>query len=165
MPNIKTEISSHNKKILNNINQDKPNTILCNCRSEECPMNGHCLKKNLIYQAEIAGDKSNDPKRYIGSTGNTFKERYRGHKSSFKIKKKRFTTELSKHYWELIDKGESPKITWSIVKEVKSQRSGRNGCNLCNTERYRIAKADKDKTLNKRNELKRTCPHYSKNFF
>ena len=163
MHNIKTEITSHNKKILSN-NQDKPNIALCNCRSGDCPMNGECLKENLIYQAEIHGNDNNS-KTYIGSTGNSFKERYRGRKSSFKNEKKRFATELSKYYWSLIDKGETPRIVWSIIKEVRSRRSGRNGCNLCNTERYLIARADKEKTLNRRNELKRSCPHYSNNFF
>ena len=117
-----------------------------------------------MLEKEIHGN-DNKPKTYIGITGNTFKERFRGNKSSFKNEKKRFATELSKYYWSLIDKGDTPRIVWSIIKEVRSRHSGRNGCNLCNTERYMIARADREKTLNRRNELKRSCPHYSNAFF
>ena len=163
MNNIKDEIAAHNKKILN-YKKDEDNTRLCNCRLEECPMEGKCLKSNIIYQAEIKSNDGNS-RTYIGSAGNTFKERYRGHKSSFNNRGKRYTTELSKYYWKLIDEGETPTITWSIVAEIKSGRGGAYGCNLCNTERYQIARANKERSLNKRNELKRACPHYSKEFF
>ena len=102
---------------------------------------------------------------YIGTSGNSFKERYTGHKTTFKHAKKKNTTELSKYYWKLKDQGKSPNIKWSIVKKINSGFNMKNGCNLCNTERYEIANADREKLLNSRNERKRVCPHYAKKYF
>ena len=58
MPNIRSKINSHNKKIL------QPNPIepqkLCNCLvKEDCPMNALCLTSSILYQATI---KCNDSK-------------------------------------------------------------------------------------------------------
>ena len=162
--NIKSEIRSHN----NALTADRDGMEvekLCNCRKPtDCPMRGECLKKNLVYRADITTDEGDD-KLYIGSAGNDFKERFRNHKVSLSNKLKRNTTELSKFYWSLIEQGKTPKIKWSIVKIVKKNFNTRNGCTLCNTERYLIAKSDKRKILNKRNELKRVCPHYKSNYF
>ena len=161
---IKSEIAGHNKTILSNNKEDKDNR-LCNCRrKDECPLNGRCLTSNVVYQADIS-TKEGDHGTYIGTTGNSFKERHRGHKSSFKYSTKRNTTELSKFYWKMRDEGKSPEIKWSVIAEIKSGYSHRNGCTLCNTERYNIALADKKCLLNKRNERKRACPHYASIFF
>ena len=160
--NIKSEIASSNKSLM--CNKEK-NPKLCNCRKpEDCPLDGKCLIKNIIYKAEITSG-NNESKVYIGSAGNDFKQRYTNHKSSLKYSSKRKTTELSKFYWELKDAGITPAIKWSIIKEIRSGYSLKNGCTLCNTEKYLIACAEKRKLLNKRNELKRVCPHYSSAFF
>ena len=52
MPNIRSKINNHNKKIL----QPKPTEPqkLCNCRiKEDWPMNGLCLTSSILYQATI----------------------------------------------------------------------------------------------------------------
>ena len=160
--NIKSEITSCNKSLMSSEDKDQR---LCNCRSpESCPLDGKCLKKNIIYKAEITTD-AEKTKFYIGSAGNDFKQRYTNHKSSLKYISKRKTTELSKYYWELKEKGITPNVKWSILREIKSRYSLKNGCTLCNTEKYLIACAEKRKLLNKRSELKRVCPHYSSAFF
>ena len=162
--NIKSEIASHNRTLLNSGPEDIGGK-LCNCQKKsECPLEGSCLLSNVVYRAEIStteGDKG----IYIGTTGNSFKERFRGHKSSFKMSSRRNSTELSKFYWKLSDEGKSPTIKWSIIAKIRSKHSLKNGCTLCNTERYKIALADKKNLLNKRNERKRNCPHYSRMFF
>ena len=127
-------------------------------------MSGQCLKSNIVYKAEIKTPEEGE-KIYVGTTGSDFKERYRNHKVSLTNEKKSKATELSKHYWKLKNEGKNPTIKWSIVKEIRSKYSLKNGCTLCNTERYAIAYADKKKILNKRNERKRVCPHYTSNFF
>ena len=127
-------------------------------------MDGKCLTSNLVYRADITTTEG-DHKIYIGTSGNTFKERYTGHKTTFKYKTKRNTTELSKFYWKLRDEGKTPDIKGNIVTQINSGFSLRNGCTLCNTERYEIARAERDKLLNTRNERKRVCPHYAKKFF
>ena len=53
MPNIKSIISSHNRKILkpaNNLQQENPATCI---RKETCPMEEKCLTENVIYEATI----------------------------------------------------------------------------------------------------------------
>ena len=44
-------------------------------------------------------------------------------------------------------------IEWKIVDSIKINNSHINMCKLCNQERFYIAKADRRKILNKRNEL------------
>ena len=51
------------------------------------------------------------------------------------------------------------------MRKIHPRFNLRNGCTLCNTERYEIAKFDKQKLLNTRNERKRSCPHYAKKYF
>ena len=162
--NIKSEITSHNQT-LRNANDGPENKNLCNCRKKDgCPVDGKCLKTNVVYRADIRTTEG-DHGIYLGTTGNIFKERYGGHKTTLKYKSKRNTTELSNFYWKLKEEGKHPDIKWSIVTEIKSGYSLKNGCTLCNTERYMIARAKEKEILNKRNERKRACPHYAKKFF
>ena len=52
MPNIRSKINGHNKKIL----QPKPAEPqkLCNCLvKEDCPLNGLCLTSSILYQDTI----------------------------------------------------------------------------------------------------------------
>ena len=164
LPNVKSLISSSNNKILQEPSNNQ-NVRTCNCnRNQTCPMNGNCLQSNLIYKATIKSTNSEE-QIYIGSAGNTFKERYGGHKNSFTDKDKRNKTELSKHYWKLIEQQEEPIIHWSIEKVIRSGFGFKNGCALCNTERYIISRSDQEKLLNTRKELTRCCPHYKKRYF
>ena len=165
MSNIKTEITSNNKRLLN-FETDGKNNRSCNCSSASgpCPLHGKCLQSSVVYQADITTAEG-DHKVYIGTTGNTFKERYTGHKSSFKHRTKRHTTELSNYYWDLKDQGKTPIIKWSVIRHASSARTRRSGCTLCNTERYKIASADREKLLNKRTERKRLCPHHTNEYF
>ena len=95
-PNVKSIIDSHNKNVLKN--QAVGEERACNCRiKDQCPLNGECLAKNIIYEAEINTNNINDePLKYIELTGNTFKERFSNYKSSFKNEKYGKDTELSK---------------------------------------------------------------------
>ena len=165
MNNIKSEITANNRRLTSS-NSDHQPEKLCNCRSRTvpCPLDKKCLTSNIVYRADIKTN-DNDHKIYIGTSGNSFKERYAGHKTTFKHKQKKNSTELSKYFWKLTDEGKSPQIEWSIVRKIIGKASLRSGCNLCNTERYEIARAEKDKLLNIRNERKRICPHYAKQFF
>ena len=87
MPNMEAVISGHNRKLLNpkpitdNPNQPKKT----NCRGAEvnCPLEGKCLTKSVIYKAEVI--ENNKTSAYIGLASNTFKERYNNHTSSFNI--------------------------------------------------------------------------------
>ena len=67
MPNMATIISSHNKNLLGNKQEPKATIPPCNCRySANCPLNGECRKKAVIYKASITSDGSS--KHYAGCT-------------------------------------------------------------------------------------------------
>ena len=55
MSNLEKEISNHNHKTLQNSNKIIYEDIKsCNCRSKiNCPVNGECLTKGVIYQATV----------------------------------------------------------------------------------------------------------------
>ena len=51
LPNIKTEISRHNKKVLTSADNLPPS---CNCRDKSsCPLPGKCSITNIVYQATV----------------------------------------------------------------------------------------------------------------
>ena len=141
---------------------------MCNCRGAKddtsiCPLNGNCLESNIIYRADI---KSNGEERtYLGSTGNSFKTRYALHKASLKNEAHKNPTTLSSYFWEQCKNGNQPQIKWNIVKKVRGHYNQKHGCPLCNRERLEIARANKAKLLNKRNELRANCPHNRNCFF
>ena len=58
MANIKSKISTYNKKILNKlINQ---NTRKCNCiNKNNCPLIGNCVLENILYIATMVYNKKN----------------------------------------------------------------------------------------------------------
>ena len=96
-PNFKKVISSHNAKILNKSQEDKP----CNCTDkEECPLDGKCRAVNIIYQAEVTSEQVPPAvETYIGLTATEFKFRHSNHMSSIKTGKT--STTLSSHIKKL----------------------------------------------------------------
>ena len=54
---------------------------LFNCLKEPRPLNNKCLVYKKIYKATVTSQKAT--KEYLGSMGNSFKQRFRNHKSSF----------------------------------------------------------------------------------
>ena len=87
MPNLETIISGHNKKVLDQGIGNTQQTSKCNCRggASQCPLQGECLEKSVVYRANIQAN--NKSVNYIGQTSNTFKERFRNHTLSFNSKK------------------------------------------------------------------------------
>ena len=118
MPNMKSTIASHNKTILSNVTPalTQQSRDGCNCRKKnECPLEGHCLQSNVVYQATVTSETSTES--YVGLATN-FKERYRNHNASFRHANKRNETELSKHIWTLKDAKKAFKIKWRVPKKV-----------------------------------------------
>ena len=60
MSNMKSKISTHNKKILNKpVNR---HARKCNCINKNtCPLNRICLPKNILYIARIKSDRITNP--------------------------------------------------------------------------------------------------------
>ena len=50
----------------------------------DCPLNGQCLTKSVIYQATVTTEDDGSKETYIGLTKNVFKERFNGHKMTFR---------------------------------------------------------------------------------
>ena len=128
MENIKSTISNHNHKLLTNV---LPASAQCNCKNEkECPLDGKCLVKNIVYKAEIASRNNGTVKTSIGMTSNSFKEKYCNYLKSFNYRQYSSETELSKHVWHLKNDHIRFAIKWSIVKRAQAYVPGRNRCNL-----------------------------------
>ena len=156
MPNMQQLINMDNKKKLGET--ENPDPSPCNCRDRNsCPLDGKCRTKNVIYQAEVKSDSGKET--YIGLTSNEFKTRYNNHKSTFRHNKNRFSTELSKHIWDLKDNNKQFEISWKIICKAKPYSNVTKRCNLCNAEKYYIVCKPQLATLNKRSELVRKCIH------
>ena len=157
LPNFAYMLKSHNSRILSEEKtQEQPK---CNCRQKDtCPLEGHCLDKELIYQCTLKENTIS----YNGLTENTFKDRFQKHRNSFKYESKANSTELSKHFWEMKRKGiEKPIMHWSVIDHAKLYQNGSTRCNLSLTEKYHIL-ISSVKLINKRSELVWKCFHENK---
>ena len=85
-------------------------------------MDGLCNLDNVVYQAIIYPKEDiSDKKYYIGVSSTNFKIRYGNHKYSFSHEHQKNQTALSKIYWGLKNKGLTPDIQWSILKDLVPQ--------------------------------------------
>ena len=157
-------ISSHNKKILNKDNTPltAENEKKCNCQKKNnCPMNGNCLDKEVIYKCKIQESDNDTGKHYIGLTANTFKKRWYGHSHTFRNEEKRKSSELANHVWNLQDRNISPLLSWEIIDYGRAYINGSKRCDLCLIEKYHVITSKLD-LVNKRSELISKCRHSNK---
>ena len=162
MPNLKQFISGHNKKILRK-NEPKKAEKGCNCRGgvQSCPVEGQCLKQEVIYEVEVVAQQQED-KSYIGSTATTFKERFGNHKSDCKLEHRRHATKLSGYVWELRDKNLQATLNYKIKESAPAYNPVTDKCRLCLVEKLEILLADEKKYINDRSELMAKCRHTNK---
>ena len=165
MPNVKSIISGHNQKVLQQ-HRNKAGTTAdekkCNCqKKDQCPLKGECLAKTIVYQATVRTTEGEE-KTYTGLTESTFKERFTTHKSSFTHLKHRDSTALSQHIWQLKDLGKDYSLSWKILKKCKPYQCGSRSCDLCTTEKLLILQSDPQKSLNKKSEIISKCRHRRK---
>ena len=155
MGNIKTIISNHNKAVISKsirtYNQTKKSY---NCRKpNKCPIDGNCNVESIIYQAEVTTETAKET--YIGLFDTAFKLRYRNHVSSFRNKRYKHATKLSKYNAKY-------NIKWRKIKQASSYSNVTKRCNLCLWEKYFIICKPEMASLNKRNELSSCCRHVRK---
>ena len=82
MNNVRAIITNHNTCISRKNQTQVISADNCNCRNKEaCPLQNECMNKDIVYKATISTSNTDDTKHYIGMTSNTFKERYRNHRS------------------------------------------------------------------------------------
>ena len=116
---------------------------------------------SVIYKAEVI-ENNNTSNTYTGLTSNTFKERFYGHRHSFKKRDSNHSTTLSSHIWDLKDKNENYEINWSIIDRAKDFNPDTKKCRLCIKEKYYIIFQPEGASLNDRSELYSTCRHRKK---
>ena len=165
MPNFGQVISRHNIKVSN---QDRPLTpeqrdqTGCNCRVMICPMRGECKPGNMVYKATVTRDDTGKAATYTGLASNSFKERWRGHDSSFNNSHLRKKNELSKYVWKLKDSDISHSICWQKLGQAQAFNSTNRVCRLCLLEKYFIMFKQDGATMNKNTEFYTTCMHKKK---
>ena len=161
MPNMASIIRGNNKGMLRKADPvDRP----CNCRSkDQCPLKGKCQTSCVVYKATVSSET--DVKEYIGLTELPFKQRYANHLTSIKHEGYSNSTELSKYVWDLKRNGEDYSIEWSVCDRASAYDNRTKRCNLCLAEKASIITADKEKRLNKRNDLVSKCRHMNKFLF
>ena len=133
---------------------------LCNCsgRLGPCPLDGSCLKKSIIYKAQVTDENSN-VETYTGLTSTTFKKRFYKHNDSFNKRDLEHSTTLSTHIWKLKDQGINYDIKWSIIGHASPYNPTTGKCRLCIKEKFNIIFKPEGASLNKRSELFSTCRH------
>ena len=161
-PNLKQIISKHNKKVLSKLSKtEQPR--LCSCpKKATCPLGGHCLEENVIYQATvIETNKQNEQttETYVGLTAPNFKSRLGNHTKSFKNKEYSTETTLSSHIWDIKERDSTYTISWKLLDRGRPYNPGTKTCNLCTTEKFYIILKPHLATINKRNELGSACRH------
>ena len=158
--NIEHIIKNHNRKITESYIEKSAET-LCNCKEKnKCPLEGNCLIKNIVYMATVETETNSSS--YVGMTGNSFKTRYYNHFKSFKNKRNKNETELSKYIWKLKEKEVKHTITWKTLRQSNTCQRRSGLCNLCIEEKVEIllSKAKPSTRLNCRFEVS-TCRHVS----
>ena len=162
MPNIKSKISTHNKKILNKpVNK---NTQKYNCINKNtCPLNGNSLLENILYIATIKSDKKNNqPRNYKGINENTLKKGYANRKRSFNINRYKNDTKLSVECWNLNAGNSNPKVTWAVKNQFSACNPQSKRCSLCLNETLEILEDKEKNLLNKKYEVISKCRHQNK---
>ena len=161
MPNMASIINGHNRKILND---EQAEERTCNCRNPgECPLEGKCLTKEILYEATVTADLPRyEVRTYKGITARAFKERLKEHKKSFNNKKLMNETELSKEIWRIKDRGGTSNVKWKMVKRARSYNPQSKRCLLCITEKLAIAEHEGRDMLNKRSEAVAKCRHQNR---
>ena len=160
--NMKSFLDKHNKIILkkhtstlNSGRLNKDDEKLCNCRQREnCPTDGKCLTKSVVYKPEVTTTDDNARQTYID-----FKTRYRNHLKSLRNEKYKHETELSKHVWNLKKENRQFSIRWAIVKQIPAGRNGKQNCTLCLEGKLMIMKGRSKNILNRRSEMFSKCRH------
>ena len=152
-PNMARVISRRNHQILS---PPKPDERLCNDGNRACPLQGQCLRKNIIYEATVTQEDQTQNK-YTGLCSTTFKERLGVHKHSFKSDDNQ--TSLSKFVKELQRKNIKHEVTWRILDrgDIFSPVSG--VCWLCVKEKFHIVFRPESADINHRDEILESCRH------
>ena len=165
-PNMKQMLASHNKKILA-ASKPKSEERTCDCprrkqEAGECPLQGHCIERNNVYQATVVETKIDGTEKvetYVGVSAPPWKERQRNHNTSFTNPSYKGRTVLSTHIWELKARGSTYKVSWKVIDRGTPYTPVTGQCMLCTKEKFYILRRPELATLNKRQEIGAHCRH------
>lgn len=158
MPSLGRILKGHNKSVLEPKSEEM-GSKKCNCDDPTtCPLQGNCLQDNVVYKANVK-TVIGTTHPYIGLAEN-FKTRWYDHNKTFRNRRYRGSSELSKLVWDLKDKSIDFQIEWTILKRSKSYQAGSKLCNLCLDEKLCILESPD--CINKRSELISKCRHKRK---
>ena len=169
MNNMKREVSRHNNKLLNGINNNNgaaAQTYRCSCEPQKTPETCKvfpgigCMVDNLVYKATVTRTDTNQRETYTGCTYNPMKTRYNQHNSDITtLREDRKGTTLSKYVRKLIKDNIPFNINWDIVKRAAPYNPITKICRLCISEKQHILFHPEDATLNQRSEFFSKCYH------
>ena len=117
---------------------------------------------NFLNSLKLGGTEDNSCFKYVGLTGETFKDRFRKHKSNFRTRNRKNMTSLSEKVWELEDKSINFEIKWEILQRAKPYQPGREDCQLCLAEIHYILFKPQEADLNSRKEFMNKWRHKNK---
>ena len=162
MPNVKSIIDKHNKRVLRTLEPEIANVERsCNCRKkDQGPIDNQCLTKGIVYQATVTSSEGNES--YVGLTDTNFKARFANHNQSFRNVVHSNQTELSRYVWRLKNAKVNYSIAWKILGRARAYSNSYKKCNLCTIEKYYIICHPELATLNKGSELASSCRHANK---
>ena len=157
-PNLGRKISAHNRKILEADRNREGVNEPCVCTKFECPVEGKCTQRGVIYNATIKREDGITD-TYIGLCEPTFKERWKNHRSNFKTRNPKNATTLSKYIWDLDDRKIKHEIDWKIVSRAQAFNPTTGICQLCNREKYFIIFKPEMASVNERDSIAGPCQH------
>ena len=161
MPNMASLIRGSNNRKCHP--QEDSTEKSCNCRHREnCPLEGKCQARSIVYKATVTNNATGSEKDYIGLTEPPFKLRHANHMTSFRHEKYASRTELSKHVWGMKQRQEDFTVKWSILEKARAYSNTTKRCNLCISEKLQIITAEKSRRLNSRCEIVSKCRHANK---
>ena len=160
MPNIKSAINSHNRKILHSPVNNKSRT--CNCINKaDCPLQKKCLSENMLYQADISSENF-QTKIYYDISETKCKTRYSSHKKSYNCENHKNGTQLSSELWKIKASKEEPVLVWKILGQYQLYNVNTKRCLLYLSEKLQVAIYRGNNMLNKRTEIISKCRQRNK---
>ena len=160
MQNIKSVISNHNMKVLNNtVYWGGPQLQ----KQEQLPSRWKMLHpKHHLRITDDVEPTHYKQKIYIGTTETDFKHRFNNHTKSFRLEHYENDTEPPKEYSTIKRNHFTPIVTWRIMRKCAPFNTTKRKCYLCLHEKLEIAPCKGDNLLNKRSELNTKCRHHNK---
>ena len=160
MPNIKSIINSHNRKILHPPVNSQSRT--CNCiKKTDCSLQEKWQSENTLYQVDISSENF-QTKIYYGISEKNLRTRYSNHKKLFNHEKHKNGKQLSNELWKIKASKEESLLVWKGLGQHQPYNVNTKRCLLYLNEKLQIAVFRGNNMLNKRTEVISKCRQENK---